>query len=371
MKKYFVLLLLGMKLTDLRAQVVLNLQLPPAGLTVKSQLWNLSVVNTANQSMQARMELSMVSVSNNQTVLTATTRTLDFPKGLKQLHAAEVAPVIYNVLASGYNIDGSPEGFLPVGTFQLCYTLVRVDLETEERVAEECETVVIEPISPPQLVSPSDSEQVELTRPLFNWLPPSPYQLFSNLVYDFNLVEVQALQTGAEAIQQNIPLETESNQLTTNLQYPASLPELDTSKLYAWQITARSGGSEVARSEIWTFRVKRNLPDSLKPPPVYYLKMKRETDAAYAISYGALYYEYLNEVNDRQIAFKIYDMADAARKELPMDSTQLDLHFGQNLGKLDFSQNNSLKGKHIYLLELINSRKEHWYLKFQYRTTSN
>jgi len=84
-----------------------------------------------------------------------------------------------------------------------------------------------------------------------------------------------------------------------------------------------------------------------------------------------LYYEYLNEVNDRQIIFKIYDVADAARKELRMDSTLIDLHFGQNLGKLDFSQDNILKDKHIYLLELINSKKEHWYLKFQYRRTSN
>jgi hypothetical protein len=369
MNKYLLLLLLAIRLTDLRAQVVLNLQLPPAGLTVKSQLWNLSVVNTANQNMQAQVELSMVSVSNNQTILTATTRVLDFPKGLKQLHAGDVAPVTYNVLASGYNIDGSPEGFLPVGTFQLCYSVIRVDLETSERVAEECETVVIEPISPPQLVTPTDSEQVELTRPLFNWLPPAPVQLFNNLVYDLNLVEVQALQTGAEAIQQNIPLEMESNLTVTTQQYPASLPELDTSKLYAWQITARSGGSEVAKSEVWTFRVKKNMTDSLKPPPVYYLRMKRENDAAYAICYGALYYEYLNEVNDRQIPFKVYDLGEKTHKEVILDSTLIDLHFGQNLGKLDFSRDNILKDKHIYLLELINSRKEHWYLKFQYRKT--
>lgn len=370
MKKYFLLLALAATLMEGKAQVVVNLQLPPTGLTVKSQLWNLSVVNTSNQTMQCQIELSMTSVTNNQTVLTATTRVLDFPKGLRQLHAGEVAPVIYNILASGYNVDGSPEGFLPVGTFQLCYSVVRVDLETSERVAEECETVVVEPISPPQLVSPGDSERVELTRPLFNWLPPSPVQLFNNLVYDFSLVEVQPLQTGAEAIQQNIPLEMGNNLNVSTHPYPASLPELDTSKLYAWQITARSGGSEVAKSEVWTFRVKKNMPDSLKPRPIYYVRMKREADAVFATCYGTLYYEYLNEANDRQIPFKVYDLGDAARKELLLDSTLIDLHFGQQLGKLDFSQNNILKDKHIYLLELINSRKEHWYLKFQYRQSN-
>lgn len=351
----------------LRAQVVLNLQLPPAGLTVKSQLWNMAVINTVNQSIQAQVELSMINVSNNQTVLTATTRVLDFPKGLKQLHAGDVAPVTYNVLDPSFHVDASPEGFLPVGIFQLCYTVVRVDLEISERVAEECETVTIEPISPPQLVSPSDSEQVELVRPLFNWLPPAPFQLFNNLVYDFNLVEVQSLQTGAEAVQQNIPLETQSNLSVMNLQYPASLPELDTAKLYAWQITARSGGAEVARSEVWTFRVKKGVIDSLKPGPVYYSKMRRENDAAYSVCNGILYYQYLNEVNDRQIPFKIIDISSVVPHELSLDSSLVDLHFGQYLGRMDFTNQNSLQDRHMYLLEFINSRREHWYLKFQYR----
>jgi len=367
MKKYILSALLAALISNLPAQVVLNLQLPPAGLTVKSQLWNMSVVNTVSQSMRAQIELSMINVSNNQTVLTATTRVLDFPRGLKQLHAGEVAPVTYNIMASGYNVDGSPEGFLPVGTFQLCYSMIRVDQEVSERLAEECETVVIEPLSPPQLVSPADSEAVELTRPLFNWIPPSPIQLFSNLVYDFNLVEVQSLQTGADAVQQNVPLETQSNLTVTNLQYAPSLPELDTAKLYAWQITAKSAGSEVARSEVWTFKVKKEPPPTVKSFLVYYLKMKRENDAAYAVCHGTLYYEYLNESNDKTIPFKVYDVSNPAGKELALDSSLIDLHFGQHLGALDFTNTAVLKDKHIYLLELINSRKEHWYLKFQYR----
>jgi hypothetical protein len=367
MRKYILSTILAASCLHLPAQVVLNLQLPPAGLTMKSQLWNMSVVNTVSQTMQAQVELSMINVSNNQMILTATTRVLDFPRGLKQLHAGEVAPVIYNVMASGYNVDGSPEGFLPVGTFQLCYSIIRVDQEISERIAEQCETVVIEPLSPPQLVNPADSGTVDLTRPLFNWMPPSPIQLFTNLLYDFNLVEVQPLQTGADAVQQNIPLELQSNLTVTNLQYPPSLPELDTSKLYAWQITAKSAGSEVARSEVWTFRVKKDLPASLKSPPVYYLKMKRENDAAYAVCHGILYYDYLNESNDKTIPFKVYDLSNPAGKELALDSSLIDLHFGQHLGSLDFTYTTVLKDKHIYLLELINFRKEHWYLKFQYR----
>ena len=95
--------------------------------------------------------------------------------------------------------------------------------------------------------------------------------------------------------------------------------------------------------------------------------MRRENDAAYAACNGVLYYQYLNEVNDRQIPFSIYDISNSKGRELAFDSTLVDLRFGQNLGRLDFTNQNKLQDKHMYLLEFINSRREHWYLKFQYR----
>jgi hypothetical protein len=364
MKNIIALLLTAAIIPSLTGQVVIHPQLPPGGLTVKSQLWNLSLVNTANGAIQVQVELSMIDVANNQPVLTATTRVLDLPKGMKQLHAGEAAPVTYNVVSADYHLDGSAEGFLPVGTFQLCYSVIRVDLETSERVAEECETVVIEPVSPPQLVNPPDSGETDLTHPLFNWLPPSPYQLFTNLTYDFNLVEVQAMQTAAEALQQNMPLHGQGNLTATTLQYPASLPALDTGKLYAWQVTARSNKAEVARSEVWSFRLKLPAADTAARALGYYTRLKQGDEAGLTACYGILRIEYLNEVNDRQAPFRIYDVSRPGRKEVLLDSSLIDLHFGQYLGQLDLTH--VLQDNHVYLFELINSRKEHWYIKFQY-----
>jgi len=366
MKNIISFLLMAAITPSLMGQVVIHPQLPPGGLTVKSQLWNVSVVNTANQSMQAQVELSMIDASNNQPVLTATTRVMDFPKGMKQLHAGEAAPVTYNIVSADYHLDGSAEGFLPVGTFQLCYSVIRVDLETSERVAEECETVVIEPVSPPQLVNPPDSGETELTHPLFNWLPPSPFQLFTNLNYDFNLVEVQPMQTAAEALQQNLPLNGQGNLTNTTLQYPASLPALDTGKLYAWQITARNGIAEVARSEVWSFRLKMPPADAAAGSLGYYTRLKQGDAPGLTACYGVLRFEYLNEVNDKQGPFRIYDVSQPGRKEVLLDSSLIDLHIGQYLGQLDFTREHVLQDKHIYLFELINSRKEHWCIKFQY-----
>jgi len=367
MKNIISFLLLAVITPPLNAQVVLHPQLPPGGLTVKSQLWNLSVVNTGSQSIQAQVELSMIDAANNQPVLTATTRILDFPKGMKQLRAVDAAPVTYNIVSADYHLDGSPEGFLPVGTFQLCYSVIRVDLETSERVAEECETVVIEPVSPPQLVDPADSGETDLTHPLFTWLPPSPYQLFTNLTYDFSLVEVQTMQTAAEALQQNMPLHGQGNLTTTMLQYPASLPALDTGRLYAWQITARSGNAEVARSEVWSFRVKMPPADAAGPSLGYYTRLKQGDAPGLTVCYGILRFQYLNEANDRQASFRIYDISQPDRKEVLLDSSLIDLHYGEYLGQLELTRSSSLQDEHVYLFELTNSRKEHWCIKFQYR----
>ena len=349
------------------AQIVINPQLPPAGLTVKSQLWSLSVVNPGSE-MQAQIELSMTDLSNNQQVLTATTRVLRFSKGLRQVQVADVGPVTYNILSPGINGGGAGEGFLPVGNFELCYSLVRLDEAGSERVAEQCTSVVIEPLSPPQLVYPTDSERIELTRPLFTWLPPSPYTLFKRLTYDVKVVNVQSLQTGAEAVQENMPLLQQSNMATVNLQYPISLPELDTGKLYAWQITARSEGLEVAKSEVWTFRVqKQNLLLKKGLALETYAKLSRDNDGSYVISSGLLRYQYLNEWNDSTVDLKLYDISSPKRSELPLDSNYIAVSYGENYNKMDLSESALLKDQHFYQLELVNSKNEHWYLKFQYR----
>ncbi|WP_315815581.1 hypothetical protein [Paraflavitalea speifideaquila] len=147
------------------AQVVLNLQLPPLGLTIKPQLWNLSLINTSQQDMQVRIEMVMTDVATNQRVLTGTSRLILLPKGIKQVQLSDVIPVTYNAGSPGYAIDPSPEGFLPTGVFNICYTALKVEQDYVDRLGEECETIEIEPISPPQLMIPLDEEQVDITRP--------------------------------------------------------------------------------------------------------------------------------------------------------------------------------------------------------------
>jgi hypothetical protein len=361
------LLLVGLLLScGLQAQVVITLQLPPLGLTVKPQLWNMSLINTTGAAMNAQLQMVMTDAGTGQTVLTATTPTFLLPGGAKPINAGTVAPVAYTG-GAGYAIDANPNGFLPVGVYNICYTLTKWNNDISEQIAEECVTAEVEPISPPQLIQPADSDRVIFPRPVFTWLPPTPYNTFSNLLYDWLLVEVQATQSAADAIQQNVPVFLQSNISFASLQYPLSMPELDTGKLYAWRVTAKNNLSPIANSEVWSFRIQKNANDSFKAVNKgLYAPLRREQGPSYVITNSVIRFLYQHEMNSNSVQVKISDINKTAQQVVHLDSTDLAVRSGTNYLSLDLG-NAGLTDKHMYLLELINDRSEHWYLKFEYR----
>ena len=352
---------------SMQAQVILNLQLPPMGLTVKPQLWNMSLVNTGTVNFDVRVEVVLTDVSTGQRVLTGTSTIFSLPKGVKQVRMADVVPVTYSIGNPGYMVDPGQDGFLPVGVFTVCYSVVTVG-EVPEKLSEECETVEVEPVSPPQLVMPADNEELVVTRPVFAWLPPAPYNSPNSLLYDWLLVEVQPTQSAADAIQQNIPVLARGNVSFTSFQYPLSMAELDTAKTYAWRITAKNNSSAIANSEVWTFRIKKDNPDSkTNTPTAYFARLHKEEGAAYVLCNGILRFEYTNEINSNEVGIKIIDISSAARKQIVLDSSTYTVRMGQNFMQLDLRDTPGMISKHMYLLELRNAKQEKWYLRFEYR----
>ena len=350
------------------SQVLVTLELPPLGLTIKPQLWNLSLINTGTEAVNVRIDLVMTDASNNQPVMTAVSNTFSLPVGVKQVQVTDVSPVSYTVTGAGYSIDANPNGFLPVGVFHFCFAVTKVGTDAPERLGEECETVEIEPLGPPELIMPSDSEAVETTRPFFSWLPPSPFTLFSNLNYDWVLTEVMPMQSAADAIQMNIPVLSQSSVSTTNFQYPLAMPELDTSKTYAWRVTAKNNISFIANSEIWTFRVRKFAPDTVvHKSNGYYSRLRTAEDASYIVCSGVLRFAYLNELNSNQVSITIFDVSTAVRKQVNLDSADYAVRFGQNYLEMDLREYAEVKDRHMYLMELTNVKNEKWFLQFEYR----
>jgi len=310
----------------------------------------------------------MTDVRTNQRVLSGTSTLITLPRGAKQVQLSDVMPITYNAGSPGYSVDPSPNGFLPTGVFNICYSVIKVVNDGSEQLSEECETIEIEPISPPQLVIPLDEEQVEVTHPFFAWIPPSPYNTLNSLLYDWILVEVQPTQSPADALQQNVPVLSRQNLSFTSFQYPLSSPELDTSKLYAWRITAKNNMLPIGNSEVWSFRVKKYQLDTISAPGTgTFAKLHREEDAAFIISKGILRFEYMNELNSASIQLRLFDVSSSGRKQIQLDSTHQQVRIGQNFVQVDLREHSGMINKHIYLLEVQNARQEKSFLKFEYR----
>ncbi len=366
MRKILILALIIVHI-KLPAQVNLMVKLPPVGITQRSQLWNLSLLNSSTGNINVRIELLLIEASTNQKILSGTSKILTLSRGLTMITANTLVPVSYNVFNNGYNLSTGQGDFIPVGNYRVCYNVVQIIADALVNSAEECEVIEVEPVSPPMLVSPSDNEDLDVKHPIFNWLPPSPPQLFNNLRYDFVLVQINNLQTASDAIQNNIPLQFQSNFASTTLQYSPSLPLLETGKLYAWQVTAKSNNFPIAKSEIWAFRIQNDKATVQKNELEFYIRVKQQLDASYALCKGVLKLAYLNESADKEVAMKIYDVTNSQKKEVTLDSNYLSVAYGENFKQLDFSNVGDFVDKHVYVLELVNSKNESWFLKFEFR----
>lgn len=327
----------------------------------------MSLINTSGSTMTVQIQMVMSDAATGQTVLTGTSPGLLLQTGINTITASRVNPVAYTA-GSGYTIDGSANGFLPVGVFNICYTITRWVNDISDQIGEECITAEVEPISPPQLMQPGDSDRVIVTRPFFVWLPPTPFNTFSNLLYDMTLVEVQSTQSAADAIQQNVPLLLQSNIAFTSLQYPLSMPELDTGKIYAWRVTAKNNSSPIANSEVWSFKIQQPVTGTFSATGKgYYAALRRAQDASYSIAPGSLRFFYQHEVSDTTVQLKITDISNTTRRPIQQDAPDLPVKYGDNYITLDISGYAGITDHHMYLLELVNSKNEHWFLKFEYR----
>lgn len=366
MKKISQILIMLVSLCKVQAQVVITPQVISSGLVSKEQIWNVLLTNNGSAYSNVYMEISLVDQGSNLGVLTATSNHFALSTGATTINTSLISPIQYNILNTLYGIDASPSGFLPFGHFIIYYSLYN-DAESDDKLAEASLSMDIEPLSPPILVDPPNGDSINTVIPQFSWLDPMPTNLFVNLQYDIDVAEILSTQSAADAIQQNFPLWHYEGLLANSVLYPISSPALSVGKKYAWRISARSMNQIVARSEVWQYYIKND--SAFRESYVFsqpFMKLKKEHDEAYSLNSATLNYEYLNEINDTSASIQIFDLTSVQRQPLNLPSEIQVLHLGQNFIKYDLSKVTGMQQNHIYLFELINSKQEQWYLKFEY-----
>jgi len=354
----FCLLLSGV-LTS-HAQVSMTLQVPPTGLLLKNQLWNLVLVNASNSNALVKVNLVLLDVQTNQPVITAVSAPLALSKGARQLQARDVSPVQYTYSIPAARVDMDPNGMLPAGRYQACYSVVSA--EKGVTFVENCISVNVDPLSPPLLNTPANEDKLLTPYPQFTWLPPTPLGLFNDLGYAIVIVEVLPGQGKADAIQQNIPLNATVYTKDLFWNYPASTRSLDTGKVYAWRVVAMNSGKAVALSDIWTFKVSKVKPGFEPVKEVPYVEVKRAEDAVIATAGSVLRITYDNAAADSSVKYTITSIEEPGNPVV--QEGELAVKYGQNQLQVPLKKNKRIVENKVYLFRFTSSRNESWSVKF-------
>ena len=360
--KLLLCLLLAVVMTaTAEAQISMTLQVPPMGVLVKNQLWNMLLVNTGNYSVLLRVNLVLLDQRTNQPVLTATTIPFLLGKGAKQLQAKDLSPIQYTYNGPATNGDRDPNGLLPAGAYQACYTVLSATKGSAPLV-ENCIQVNVDPLSPLLLNTPSDEGRLYTPWPQFTWLPPTPLGLFNDLSYDLIVVEVLPGQGKGDAIEQNIPVDNAGFVRNLYINYPSSYRALDTAHTYAWRVVALNNGLPATMSDIWTFRVVVPPKPAVPQQSDVYVALRQGLDASVASCGDVLKLSYMNAAADTALPYTIISLQE--RGNPLVQSGSLSLRYGSNLLQVPLQKGAGFAGHKLYLFRLLNGRNETWTMKF-------
>lgn len=335
------------------AQVYIQSTIPQAGLVQKNQLWNLVLVNGTTGPMEARLTLVLRDRLQNTELLTATTSRFTLPRGSLSVNMNNLSPIQYNYL--GMSPNTSLNGLLPAGSYTACYSIARLVGERLEQVAEECAPFYIEALSPPMLIYPADSSALQVNPAQFTWTPPTPAGMFSRLQYEIFITEIKPGQKAAEAMQQNIPFYNAAYVPNNFITYPAALPAFEKEKWYSWQIVARDERSYAGKSEVWVFKVNKEMAPEMIVKGAPFLKMKSEaTDMGIAPG-GMLKISFFNRTADTEAQVMIYDLSGNDSKPATFS---IKIKPGENQAELNLEKKMNISEEHTYRTEIVYSSGE-------------
>jgi hypothetical protein len=338
----------GVGLTT-HAQVSLQPTIPSVGMIQKNQLWNVLVVNNTTSSYECRLSLVLRDRITGQELLTATTSFFTLTAGAKQLNANVVAPIQYNNLQSG--IDNKLQGLLPVGTYTACYELI-TSAPKVFNLSEECVPFDTEPLSPPLLITPADSSVLEIAPAQFSWIPPTPDGMFDGLHYEVLITPINEGQKPAEAIQENLPIFNNGNQLFTTLTYPNSTTSFEKEKWYAWQVVAKDKGNYAGKSEVWLFKVSQQLPSVLNQDASYLEMGNSEFNPKlYTFSNNNLKVNYYSYEKEQVDTIRIFSSTNQLKQTVFKS-----IIYGNNFFTVDI--NFPINNNEIYTIEITDKQKK-------------
>ncbi|UAY53237.1 hypothetical protein [Ferruginibacter albus] len=346
MKKIIVILIFCLPVfyTAGIAQVTVQSLLPQTGIILKSQLWNMLVVNNTGNPLTGYLVLNVSDRESGSEVLSATSGFFSIDKEGKQLNAASLDPIQYTYFS--FSGDRTTD-FLPTGSYTACFKLMS-GTETSSELAETCIPFDVQPLSPPMLTFPSDSSVLVQSPGQFSWQPPAPLTMFDQLHYELQITEILPGQTPQEAIELNAPFYTDLNLQTNNITYTGSNPSFEKNKWYAWQVVAKDGLNYGAKTDVWDFKIDPTLIASSSISSSYILVQKNQA-SIYYLKDQTLRIKYYSYDPTQKTILKITDPQGKILKKISET-----IVYGDNF--LTYDLDNKFKKGLVYSIEIIDNK---------------
>ncbi len=325
MRKAVLIFILGCMViyTNLFAQVVMVPQVPGVGMVLKPYVWNILLTNSGTETLSAQMKIVAKDRMNGTVFYNAISANFSIPNGPTLLNENIAGPI--DIQEMHYQLENS--GFFPAGYYNFCFELIFNDGKTAPVV--ECMPVDVEAMAPPFLLMPEDSSVTTNQLPVFIWMPPAPITLFPILLYDLIVVEQYPGQPKLEAIQRNNPVVSAFN-LTSPVFPLASIgTQLDTGKIYVWQVIARNGDSYGTKTDAWSFKIGAIDTTLLENHNgKYYIQLSRSGIMNTYPMQEDLAFTFLNETNDGEAFCSLVSITNQGQSEVA--SKTLTLQGGRN-----------------------------------------
>lgn len=325
------------------------------------QLWQVNITNTTATPVEGILEIK-IEDRNHNVIYSAISVSIRWVVGMNTLPSATRNTMQITYAATPLGATLRETGRLPFGEYILCYTVRNVANVT---LGMTCREKAIRPISPPELVSPSNGSIVDVSRPLLMWRSPFPFQS-EGLTYSLRLTDVPQGISAPEALRTRPLLLNINNLREPYLAYPNTALPLDTNKIYAWQVAATAGIFSLGITDVWTFRMAQPIPDSLRKKYQSYCWVKDEEEGSYCYPTDTLKFVYNNVSNDSLLKYHIINKRGDTLQNLPT----FRLKAGINPLQIAMSRFGNIRVNEIYRVIIIASDNRKYTLAFRKRRQS-
>lgn len=339
------------------AQVAITLFPSPANQFFIDNLWNTTIINASASAISAQVEF-VIRDNASSPILTIHTPSVNLTSGINHITSVEAQSGKWTWGNSTASLMLQQIGKLPFGAYSFCVSVFSVN---NKLLGNNCEERDIKPISPPQLSSPHNEEEITVTNPLLVWIPPLP-MLDINISYALRLVEVSSGQSPQEALLQNPPLLNLQNLSGINLNYPADAQALQQGHEYAWQVGASYQNYNLGTTDIWTFKIKKTVEK--EEDAVIYPVASKTSDAKFYVSHGIFHFGYDNKANEKNLTYTIQSVGQ--NKERLKGLPQVTLKPGMNKIDVDIKHNPGLKSDQYYTLFVKDSKGQIFKILYYY-----